>query len=129
MKRNCLALILILMLLLFLAACGENALTEEISIDMDTVSEYYISSNNFNLRDIQITVKYTDGRSEPVKLTSDMISGYDPKAMGEQIITVTYKGKETTLKITVVQEEINVVYTAGAHGTIIGTLNQLVPYG
>ncbi|MCI8518757.1 MAG: hypothetical protein HFJ51_01110 [Clostridia bacterium] len=45
---------------------------------------------------------------ETADLTMDMVSGYDPKAVGDQIIYVEYSGLKATFDVTVMDEIVNV---------------------
>ena len=44
---------------------------------------------------------YISGKIELLEITADMISGYDPKAIGEQTLTVTYGGQTDTFTVNV----------------------------
>lgn len=63
-------------------------------------TKYYIGEE-LDLSGAVITVYMENGNSEDKDVTSDMISGYDKNQLGEQTVTVTYKEKTTTFKVTV----------------------------
>ncbi len=48
-----------------------------------------------------ISVIYSNGNTNKVNITKDMLSGYDMNSSGVQDVTVTYQGCETTYEITV----------------------------
>ena len=47
----------------------------------------------------EITISYSDGTSEDIAITADMVSGFDNKTVGPQTLTVTYSGFEATFDI------------------------------
>ena len=53
------------------------------------------------------------------KMTMDMLSGYDKEKLGEQLITVSYAGKQKTFKVTVKDETKPVISINGANPQII----------
>ena len=53
------------------------------------------------------------------KMTMDMLSGYDKEKLGEQLITVSYAGKQKTFKVTVKDEIKPVISINGANPQII----------
>ncbi len=83
------------------AACDAVDVAElEISGAQITAGEIV---QNTDLSDIKVVVVYKDGtKDEPIDVTEDMVSGYDKTVLGEQEVTVTYKGVSKTFTITVV---------------------------
>lgn len=85
---------------------------KETEVSKITIRNYprvtYEKGEDLNLDDAQLLVTKSDGSSTPVKITSDMISGYDKNKVGEQTVTVTYKGKTTTFKVKVSEAEVKV---------------------
>lgn len=49
----------------------------------------------------KVLVVYSDGTTESVDLTAEMLSGFDTSSAGEKTVTVTYEGKTATVKIQV----------------------------
>ena len=49
-----------------------------------------------------LTVSYSDGSSEEIALSADMISGFDNSAVGAQTLTVSYGGFTATFEIEIV---------------------------
>ena len=130
MKKICMALMLILMLLLFLIACEEqvNVQLTEIIIDSDTIQEFYIQDNN-DLTDVSLTATFSDGTTKQISISDTVVTGLDMSIIGVQTVTITYKGKTTTIDIEVVPPTCTIQYIAGENGTISGEANQTVPYG
>ena len=54
----------------------------------------------------EITLYYDNGTSEVVNMTADMISGFDNNAVGEQVLTVSYREKETAFPIKINAKKI-----------------------
>lgn len=61
----------------------------------------YIQGEALKLEGGGITLHYTDGGTEAVALTLDMLSGYDTEKIGEQYVCISYKGDAVYYKITV----------------------------
>ena len=85
---------------------------KETEVSKITIRNYprvtYEKGEDLNLDDAQLLVTNSEGSSTLVKITSDMISGYDKNKVGEQTVTVTYKGKTTTFKVKVSEAEVKV---------------------
>ncbi len=64
----------------------------------------YLQGEALDLSDLYITVTYENGNAEDMKVTEDMISGYDPEKLGVQLLTVTYLYKSTSFSVKVVKE-------------------------
>ena len=50
----------------------------------------------------KVLAVYSDGTTETVELTAEMVSGFDTAATGKKTVTVTYGGKTVTVEIEVV---------------------------
>lgn len=61
----------------------------------------YLYGENLNLTGATLEVKKLSGASEIVKITDSMVSGYDPKKLGEQKIKVTYEGTTQEFSVNV----------------------------
>ena len=66
----------------------------------------YRPGEALDLTGLTATMTDTLGGSYPVKVDSDMVHGYDPNALGEQTVTVTYEGKQAVFTVTVLSEEM-----------------------
>jgi len=129
MKKIVSALMMILMLFLFLAACSGTKEAQSIVIDETTLSEVYFQSSNIKFSDIKFNVTYSDGTVETVSVKAEMLTGLDISVKGTQNVTLNYKGASATFQMVIVPSELTVNYAAGEHGTISGTSEQTVNYG
>ena len=73
------------------------------SVKEGTVATTYIKGTDMDLTQGILEVRYENGETEEVSLTSEEVevSGYDKTRVGEQTITVRYKGNETSFMILV----------------------------
>lgn len=55
----------------------------------------YKYGENLDLTGGKVVLVKEDGTKEQINLTKDMVSGYDPKQSGQQVITVTYTDDES----------------------------------
>ncbi|MDO4843006.1 MAG: bacterial Ig-like domain-containing protein, partial [Phoenicibacter congonensis] len=53
-----------------------------------------------------ITAYYGDDSSETIKMTADMVGGFDNTKVGTQTLTVTYGGKTATFTVTVIAKSL-----------------------
>ena len=62
------------------------------SISMNTLPSKtsYTQGEAFDVTGASITVIYTNGSSETIDVTADMVSGYNASSVGTQTLTVTY---------------------------------------
>ena len=70
---------------------------------------YY--KGNLDLSGCVIRYDYLNAESDYITVTSDMISGFDPKKLGEQTVTVTYKGVAYSFVVTVMDYPFNEIRT------------------
>lgn len=99
------SLMLVCSVAAFGACKGKNKEVDAINITKSNMPQtMYILGQDLNLADGKLTI-VVDGQREEVALTDEnvTITGYDRNVLGEQVLTVTYKGKETILKVTVVE--------------------------
>ncbi|MDR0695925.1 MAG: bacterial Ig-like domain-containing protein [Christensenellaceae bacterium] len=97
---------------------------EDVSNDESTIESIYLYSQpqslytlgeDFNLKDAQLRVRYSNGAESYVKLTMGMISSYDKDVAGEYILQISYEGFTTNFKIIVVSPVVeNVILTKSA---------------
>ena len=76
-------------------------IVEKIEIKTNPDKTTYIKGEDISLTGGKITITYNDNSTEDIDIENNMITGYNANLLGEQIITVTYKGKTTTFKVTV----------------------------
>lgn len=87
----------------------------EITIPAVTISDIKLSAlpvkteykpgEELDMSGAELTLIYTDNNSIIIPATADMVSGFDDQKPGEQTLTVNYKGKTATFKITVAEKE------------------------
>ena len=75
-----------------------------ISLKNEPNKVHYKYGENLDVTGATITVIKSSG-IYTVKVTDDMISGYDPQDSGIQLITVTYEGFTTKFMVTVAEQE------------------------
>ena len=63
----------------------------------------YFTGDKIDATDGKLLVYYMDGTSEYIDITEEMLSGYDMSNAGLQNVTVTYRNKEFSYQINVVQ--------------------------
>lgn len=64
-------------------------------------NKYNYGEETLDLTGGKITVNWTVGDPTTLDLSNAKVTGYNPKQEGEQTLTVTYAGAETTFKVTV----------------------------
>jgi uncharacterized repeat protein (TIGR02543 family) len=73
---------------------------------------------------LEVTATYNDNSTGIVMLTPEHITGFNPNLEGEQTLTITYGGKTTTFKVTVIGVS-KIEVTAQPSKTIYATGEQL----
>ena len=71
------------------------------SIEVTLPKTVFAFGENFYTGDGFLTLIYNTGETRKVNLSAATITGYDPYKRGEQTLTITYQGVETTLTVTV----------------------------
>lgn len=98
--------LLILLASMMLFACLFVGCKKVENIDVlkkDMPQLVYVQGNELNLSTGKLTATIKDELVEiPLDDPSVSISGYDKNKLGEQVLTITYEEKTTTIKITVV---------------------------
>jgi len=61
----------------------------------------YVEGTNLDIAGGKITVYYEDESTDLLDLTADMVSGFDSSKIGNQTLTITYKGFTTTFDVSV----------------------------
>ncbi len=106
--KNTVLAILLSVLTVFTVACGEpqkSAPSKQPKVTTDSIQMYtfpqktvYTVGEVFEIAGASVTIKYSDGSTENVDVTADMVSGYDGTTAGPQYITVAYKKDGVTHK-------------------------------
>lgn len=73
-----------------------------------TKLQYTQNKDELDLAGGQITLKYNDGTTENIDMTSDTVtaSGFDNTKIGKQNITISYSSLTTTLEVEIIAEEV-----------------------
>ena len=117
----------------------ENGITKQTSYEVsviDTVTKVELGTSprtsykyNEELDLTGATIKVTKGSGEEtVQIAESMVTGYDKTTLGEQIVTITYGGQQTTFKVNVkdyvTKIAVNPVTVAGTYGdTLTNIIN------
>jgi len=72
-----------------------------------TKIEYIQNYEALDLVGAKITIHYSDNTSEDINIITDMTAGFDNTILGEQTVTIMYKGISTTFKVNVVTSSSN----------------------
>ena len=110
------------------AGCNENTV---ISIEIDESNyEEEVNIEDFDLSDISLIVKMSDGTTKTITLTEDMLSSADLallETVGTHTVTVNAMGQTVELSITLTEtvEPMWVIYQlALASGTVDSTYEE-----
>ena len=110
-KKIWLTIILICCSVLFFAACKEERLVQSISLNgYSSETPLGLTMGNFTYKEYTVTITYSDGETEELALTEDMISETDKLKFyqeGRNSITVAYKGAETSIEINVSRNQFS----------------------
>lgn len=79
-----------------------NVEITELTVDATNAKTEFVQGDEFTSVGLVVTPTLSFGESKPVKLSECQFSGYDAETLGEQIITVTYRGASATYTIKVV---------------------------
>lgn len=89
----------------------------------------YNQGDKLDLTNATIKVSYEDGINSTIKLTEEMLSGYDMEKIGEQTVTVTFGGMKKTFDIEVKEIPVtdvslhgNVTMYSGEKKTLIANI-------
>lgn len=83
---------------------------EEISeisiIKLPEKVEYIQNKEKMNLRNGKLLIKYKDGTTKEISMNDKdvSVSGFDNSIVGERAIRITYKGKQTTFVVYIVED-------------------------
>ena len=103
-------LVVAMLCMALLVACGnkgDNAVSEIFVQKADMPRLTYVKGQEFNRNDGVLTA-VINGVASPVPMNSAevSVSGYDKDKLGKQTITITYKGKTTTIEVNVVERAV-----------------------
>lgn len=86
----------------------EKTITEISITEKPSKLQYIQNKENLNLDGGKLLIKYNDGKSETISLTSKEVqtTGFDNTKLGKQTITLTYQSKTVKLEIEIIEEKI-----------------------
>ena len=87
---------------------------EKIAITTKPSKTSIIEGTKLDVTDGVITLYYDNDTTATVAMTNDMISGFDNSKVGDQTVTVTYKGKTAELAVTVAAKTVTDVTLVSA---------------
>lgn len=85
---------------------NEKWLTSITVTTLPTKLTYMEATELLDVTGGKLTLQYSNGMSETIELTADMVSGFDSAGIGKQILTVTYEGFTDTFDIEVLKNPI-----------------------
>ena len=86
----------------------------KIGIEIKEPSKYYYIKNeqNLNVSDGRIFIKYNDGtKSNEIKMTSSMVSGFDNNGIGQECLKVKYDGFTAEFFVEIIEMVTSDKYT------------------
>ena len=84
----------------------EDPILESIEINVKPTKTKYVLGTDLDLSGMVVKAKYDTGDS--LTVTDYTVSGYDKNTLGEQIVTVSYGGKNATFKVTVTNDRTGI---------------------
>lgn len=72
-----------------------------------TKLEYTQNEDTFEVAGGTLVLTYTDGTTQVIELTEDMISGFDNTQLGQRTLTVTYQGFTTTFEVEILEPPVS----------------------
>ena len=78
-----------------------NEKVKSISLKDTGFKKDYKYGENLDLDNLSIVIQYISGKTEEVPVTSGMVTGYDPKTLGNQALTIKYDDFEVKTSVSV----------------------------
>jgi len=117
-----LAAIMVITIAFAAIGCGDKEVTVE-SIELNKTTAEFFAGESLKLDDYEITIKYSDGKTEKVALKEAMLNADDLSKLsnaGTYDVTVTVSGKTVTLKVTVKKLDLTEAAIADKSATYTG---------
>lgn len=86
---------------------GEKTLTSMELTSVPTKTNYLQGKDSLDVTGGKLTLKYSDGTTETINLSADMVSGFDNSKIGKQTLTITYSGKTTSYDVEIVAKSLS----------------------
>ena len=83
----------------------EKELTKIEISSTPTKTTYIQNYENLDVTGGKIKLTYNDETTEEINMTAEMVSGFDNKTIGEQILTVSYNGQTATFTVNIVAKK------------------------
>lgn len=101
-RRIVLVSILISVIILTLYACAETEVVlTSISIGEGSMKTSYSLNETIDLTDAKIVLTYSDGNTEEISVTEDMVTGFSTANVGTYSMVIRYLGRSVSLAYTV----------------------------
>ena len=78
-----------------------NEKVKSISLKDTGFKKDYKYGENLDLDNLSIVIQYISGKTEEVPVTSGMVTGYDPRTLGNQALTIKYDDFEVKTSVSV----------------------------
>lgn len=86
---------------------GGKTLTSIELTSIPAKTKYLQGKDNLDVTGGKLTLKYSDGTSEIIDLSADMVSGFDNTKTGSQTLTINYGGKTTSYDIEITAKSLS----------------------
>lgn len=85
-----------------------NKMATGIAVKTQPENTTFVQGTSLDLTGGVLSVSYNDGSSEDLSVTADgvTVTGYNKDSVGEQTLTVSYEGQQTTLKVNVIARAV-----------------------
>ena len=86
---------------------GEKTLTSIELTSIPAKTKYLQGKDSLDVTGGKLTLKYSDGTSEVVDISADMVSGFDNSKIGKQTLIITYSGKTTSYDVEIIAKSLS----------------------
>ncbi len=85
----------------------EDTLVSSIKIKSTNHKTEYFVDNSLDVTNLEITVTYSDGSTEDIAVSADMVTGFNSSAaVNNQQLIISYEGKNTSYTVNIVEAPI-----------------------
>src|SRR5699024_3554349 len=75
---------------------------ESLYLDSEQMKTEYLKGESLDLSDLEVTAEFSDGSSESVSEDDYIVTGFDSRNVGSQIITIHYNGQNADIEIDII---------------------------
>lgn len=86
---------------------GEKTLTSIELTSIPAKTKYLQGKDSLDVTGGKLTLKYSDGTSEVIDISADMVSGFDNSKIGKQTLIITYSGKTTSYDVEIIAKSLS----------------------